>query len=596
MTARRAVLLALVVIFTPLAVTVALPAASRPGHAPQEGALASTSCVTCHFDTDLFEADEIAVIQGFREDVHAAVGLSCHDCHGGNPDPELAEDYVAAKDDEFAANPYRGRPERAEIPAFCGTCHSAPDYMRRFGPAVNVDQETEYRTSVHGERLAAGDTNVATCIDCHGTHGIRRPSDPASQVYPTRVAETCSGCHADVELMGEYTLPDGQPLPADQYARWRESVHASAMFDREDLSAPTCNDCHGNHGANPPGLESVSFVCGQCHGREAELFRSSAKRDGFRDHSEYLADAGPDGCVACHDLPEPAAALTDFRNFGECSACHGNHGIVRPTLSFLSPLPETPCGFCHSGAEGEGAVHAPEPAEHVAEFARVRDELLAEAASLGLDGDERFDWLVDRAQLLEQHTRETEPGSDPVRRPEFDRLFTKFRIGKTSFTYEDPATGQPVRVPILRCNSCHAGTDLIGDDAVGGAVAAEMLAHMRSLTAMTAAAERVLLQSRRGGVETRGTGLEVEHAIDAQISLEVMLHGFSVNPDSEFVAVHEEGLTHATAALAAGESALGELRFRRQGLAVALAVIVFVLIALALKIREVSTRSATPVD
>ena len=34
----------------------------------------------------------------------------------------------------------------------------------------------------------------------------------------------------------------GQPLPIDQYARWRESVHADSLLVREDLSAPTCND------------------------------------------------------------------------------------------------------------------------------------------------------------------------------------------------------------------------------------------------------------------------------------------------------------------------------------------------------------------
>jgi len=53
---------------------------------------------------------------------------------------------------------------------------------------------------------------------------------------------------------------------------------------------------------------------------------------------------------------------------------------------------------------------------------------------------------------------------------------------------------------------------------------------------------------------------------------------------------HAEGIAHADAALVAGEEALGELLFRRQGLAVALVLIVFVLIGLALKIRELSAR------
>ena len=566
-------------------------AQASPGAAAQ--GLTRTSCTACHLDEELWEPEEIAVVAGFRDDVHAAVGLSCHDCHGGNPDPALAEDYLAAMDDGFAPNPYRGPPERAGVPAFCGTCHSDATYMRRFAPSLRIDQEAEYRTSRHGQLLAEGDTNVATCIDCHGTHGIRRPANPASGVYPTRVAETCSGCHADVERMAGYTLVNGAPLPIDQYARWRESVHAAAMFEREDLSAPTCNDCHGNHGASPPGLDSVAFVCGQCHGREAEIFRASPKRAGFEDHNQYLLDAEGEGCIACHDPPEPAASLSGFNSFGECAACHGNHGVVRPTLSFLSPLPDTPCAFCHAAGDGDDArFRAPE--EDMLLFLEVRDGLRAEAAELGLEGTERFDWLVDRAETLPYHTVPAAPDAEPRRRPEFDTLYTKFRIGKTSYTFEDPVSGQVTRSPILRCASCHADPGTLGDDAVGIRVAGELLNGMRDLTARVASAERTLLAARRGGVEIGGTGLEVERAVDAQISLEVLLHGFNAAPDSEFAAVHAEGMAHAEAAIAAGQAARAELSYRRQGLVIASILIVMVLIGLALKIREVSGREAGP--
>ena len=520
------------------------------------------------------------------------MGLSCHDCHGGNPDPALFEDYVGAKDESFVANPYRGRPEAADVPGFCGTCHSNATYMRRFGPSISVGQEAEYWTSQHGQGLRAGDTNVATCVSCHGAHGIRRFTDPLSSVYPTAVGEMCSTCHADAERMSGYTLPNGQPLPVDQHARWRESVHAAAMFEREDLTAPTCNDCHGNHGAMPPGLDSIAFVCGQCHGREATIFRSSAKREGFERHNEYLLDAEGEGCIACHDQPEPAAMLTGLTSFGECASCHGNHGVVRPTLSFLSPLPETPCAFCHGEADQEG-VHLVESEEHIERFRQARDGLLAQAADIGLEGEERYDWLVDRAMELPPHTLGVQEDGTVTRRPEFDRLFTKFRIGKTSFTYEDPTTGELTREPILRCASCHASEDYLGEDAVGIRVAGEILGRMRELTSRTASAERVLLAARRGGVETGEAGIEVDRAIDAQIGLEVLLHTFDTSEGSEFMTAHAEGLGHADAALAAGEEALGELLFRRQGLAVALALIVLVLVGLALKIREVSAREAS---
>jgi hypothetical protein len=548
--------------------------ASTPA-AAQEPA---SACIACHGNSDFFDEEAVQVVARFEQDVHAAAGLSCHDCHGGNPDPALAED-LESMDEAFPGNPYRGTPERVAIPALCGRCHSDIEYMRRFDPRARVDQLQEYWTSHHGRGLRAGDERVATCSDCHGAHGILGPEEPASPIHPRRVAETCGGCHTDAALMQGSTLPDGRPLPVDQYPRWRLSVHAAALLEREDLSAPTCNDCHGNHGATPPGLQSVSFVCGQCHGREAEVFRKSAKWQGFEGHNELMPEAGPDGCEACHEDLPPEAASAVGAAFTECSACHDHHAVVRPGLAMLTPLPEAPCAFCHeppSGAEG-GPL---EPERSREEYASTKAALLAQAASSGLDGDDLYDWLVDRALELPTHTVVGSAEGAPVRKPEFERLWSKFRLGKTSFSYPDPATGEPVRGRVVRCGSCHPA---------GGAgleTAARLVDRIRELTARTAAAERVLLRARRGGVETREAQLEVDHAVDAQIGLQVAVHGFASEPDPLFERVYAEGLGRARAALDAGRAALEELAFRRLGLGVSLAFVILVLVALALKIRE----------
>ncbi len=65
----------------------------------------------------------------------------------------------------------------------------------------------------------------------------------------------------------------------------------------------------------------------------------------------------------------------------------------------------------------------------------------------------------------------------------------------------------------------------------------------------------------------------------------MLVHGF--RSDGEFAEAYEEGMAHAAAALAAGEEARGELRYRRLGLLVFLVFVVCVLIGLALRIREV---------
>lgn len=560
--------------------------------------LGDTSCIRCHGDEDLFEPDHLRIVEDYRGDVHAAVGLSCHDCHGGNPDPSLADDLDAAMDESYRANPYRGAPDPVAVPAFCGRCHSSPEYMRRYNPNERVDQEREYWTSQHGKALKSGDVRVATCASCHGVHSILAADNPRSAVYPTKVAETCRACHSDAERMSHYVLPSGRSMPIDQYDFWRRSVHAAALLDREDLSAPTCNDCHGNHGAVPPGVQSIAFVCGECHGREAQLFRQSPKHTGFEAHNEFLADAGPDGCSVCHADPEPAAKITDMHSMTECAACHGNHGVVRPTIAFLSPLPETPCAFCHEGPESL-PPDAPDPRQQIRHYEQVRDALLEEASEKGLEEGERFNWLVDQALQLEFHRATGSSGAEGEAslRPEFERLFAKFRIGKTTFTYMDPATGDPREASIRRCIHCHAGQDVLGDDAVGRRVAAEVLNRMRDLTSKTARAERILLAAQRGGVQTQSAAEQIERAVDTQIELEVLVHQFMTGEESSFTAKYHEGLEHANAALDAGREALDELAIRRRGLAISLVIILLVLLALGLKIRQLSlarTRQVEP--
>ncbi len=544
-----------------------------------------SACVACHGDAELFDAESIAaIVGGYADDVHAEVGLSCHDCHGGNPDPSLAEDMEASMSEAHAPNPYRGVPERIEVPGFCGRCHSDPDVMKRYRPAARVDQEREYWTSHHGRAMRAGNERAATCTDCHGVHGILRANDAASSVYPTQVAPTCNTCHGNADTMRGATKPNGQPVSLDAFARWQQSVHAQAMHEKGDLSAPTCNDCHGNHGATPPGLDSVAFVCGQCHGREATLFRGSEKHAGLLRHNEYLEDAGADGCKACHDASEPAYHVENVDSFSECSTCHGNHSINRPTVALLGPLPATPCAFCH---EPLARDLIPEPASSQENYSQVLADLFQRPEAQALEGEELFDWLVDRALELPQHSLlESAVDGAPPLRPEFKRLFEKFRIGKIHYTFTDPTTGQLVRDRVTRCTDCHAAEPAVAENAVGLKVATAHLEAMQELTATTARAERMLLRARRGGVEVRDVLLDIDQAIDAQIELEVLVHEFSSAPETKFDEKHRAGVEFARSALAGAQHALEELQTRRRGLGLSLVFVVLVLIGLALVIRR----------
>jgi len=550
-------------------------------------AAAATSCTACHGDADWFPEESLAILGAVAGGAHGAVGLSCHDCHGGNPDPALADDLDAAMDPGYEANPYRGVPERGAIPELCGSCHSDPTYMRRYDPDARVDQVAEYRTSHHGLALAEGDGNVATCIDCHGDpevpggHGILGPGLPDSPIHPTRVAETCRTCHSDPERMAGYTTDAGRPVSTSVFSAWSRSVHADALLTKGDLFAPTCNDCHGNHGAAPPGVDSVAFVCGQCHGREADLFRGSAKQAGFQEHN--LLMAGMDGCDGCHG--EPQASVTRVAHFTECATCHENHAIIRPRITMLGPLPQTPCAFCHEPA---GDLEAPVAELEEAERAywEVKARLLDEAAADGLEGPALFDQLIDRARNLPQHTRAGEAEGERRLRPEVERLYEKFRLGKTTFAFtrED---GQEVRRSVSGCLDCHAAEPDLAETAAGWQASGGMLEMQRRLTAWTARAERIALEAHRGGVATGEARAAIDRAVDSQIELEVLVHSFDAGEGSAFAEKHAEGLAHASDALEAGRAAIDELHFRHRGLAASLIVILALLIALALKIRQV---------
>ena len=90
--------------------------------------------------------------------------------------------------------------------------------------------------------------------------------------------------------------------------------------------------------------------------------------------------------------------------------------------------------------------------------------------------------------------------------------------------------------------------------------------------------------ARSGGIELRDAMLDIDRAIDTQIDLQVLAHRFRT--DGEFAEAVAEGRAFAEAAIAAGEEAQDELRFRRVGLLVFLGFVVCVLIGLAVKIRQ----------
>jgi len=269
---------------------------------PIEVLEAKDSCVECH---GAMEGNLQAPALGFPTDVHQHRGFGCADCHGGDrnqDDPELAMS---------RARGFLGKIKRTAVPQLCARCHSDADLIHKFKPQQRVDQLAQYRTSVHGKKLAAGDEAVANCVDCHSVHNIREVRDPLSPVHPLNLPETCARCHANQTHMAKYKIE------TNQFQDYRKSVHWEALAKRGDLSAPSCASCHGNHGATPPQVGSVAAVCGTCHTLFEELYNKSP-------HKPVFASMGMGGCVVCHSNHAVLAPSDDMLsgNTAVCAQCH----------------------------------------------------------------------------------------------------------------------------------------------------------------------------------------------------------------------------------------------------------------------------------
>ncbi len=313
------------------------------------------NCRTCHAQLD----DRLGEpAKQFADDIHATRGITCASCHGGDPGEEdMAKSMSRAKG-------YRGVPTRKEIPQLCAKCHADGAFMRAYNPSLRTDQLSQYQTSIHGKRLAGGDTRVAVCSDCHGIHKIRPASSPLSSVHPQQIPNTCGRCHGDAAYMKPYKIP------TDQLAGYKTSVHFEKLSGG-DLAAPTCVTCHGNHGATPPGVTSVERVCGTCHVFQEQLF----------DRSPHKAAWAP-------------------LKMSSCLTCHGNHAIQHTSDVMVGAGKGSICMTCHSESDNGGKT-----AGRISVALTGLDKLLGEAAAV-LDSAERKGMEVGEARVTLSTARE----------------------------------------------------------------------------------------------------------------------------------------------------------------------------------------------
>lgn len=208
-------------------------------------ASAADSCLDCH---KVMEGTSIP----FQNDIHFKRGLSCADCHGG--DPNSPDQNISMS----AAKGFRVRVTRAGMAEFCGRCHGNATFMQKYNPKAQLDQVAAYSKSVHAGKPAGADDVAATCVDCHDVHRTRAVSDPQSSVAPARLARTCGKCHADSS------------------AEFQKSVHAKLFVTSEQASCTVCHSSHGTTRVTDDMLAGGRDVCSKCHEPDSKGGRAAA--------------------------------------------------------------------------------------------------------------------------------------------------------------------------------------------------------------------------------------------------------------------------------------------------------------------------------
>lgn len=302
-----------------------------------------STCLVCHGEVK----GELA------ESAHGDAGITCTACHGGDPTAVKWESAMSP------AKGFKGRFSPKEKLELCNSCHGDYERMRQYD--IPIDQLQQYTTSEHGKALfLTGNEKVAVCTSCHGTHDIKKITDTNASVYPTNVPATCGKCHSNKA----YMKPFG--VSSSVVSDYLNGVHGRRLMG-EDIAAPNCATCHGNHGSAPPGVAEVVNVCGKCHQNVKERFKASRHaRKGL-----------------------------------ECVNCHGNHNNIHPTERIFTMKGKGGCKSCHPGEGTKQAAYIARLTKKIAETKTALEE-----AKLNIEKAEKLGFYVDEERFLlqEGHT------------------------------------------------------------------------------------------------------------------------------------------------------------------------------------------------
>jgi hypothetical protein len=173
--------------------------------APGPVAPVKSLCADCHVATATPRSR--AHLIDWQRSAHAAHGVGCESCHGGDRAAiEPMRAHLAILGSEDPASPVH----RRNLPATCGACHQRPS--EQFG------------LSRHAALLRVGSgIDAPTCSTCHGEGGASLPS-------PEDVRTQCAQCHGVGKPAGHPEFPPAARLVMVQYRAARTMVDEVRAF------------------------------------------------------------------------------------------------------------------------------------------------------------------------------------------------------------------------------------------------------------------------------------------------------------------------------------------------------------------------------
>lgn len=220
---------------------------------------AEDGCYACHGNENLVKASAEGShsfqVTGLDDSAHR--DLTCQECH-----PDFKYETGLDATNLWAVN----------AGLACMECHDKAETREVVGDVAEPSIAQMFRDSIHGQELAEGNYESATCSSCHGGHLILRlNTDAAKRAFHQTGYRICARCHLQ------------------QWESFDDYYHGAA-YKTGAADAPACWNCHGDHDAFPSGDprsamagENKPATCGgsnseglRCHEGSTEEFVEAA--------------------------------------------------------------------------------------------------------------------------------------------------------------------------------------------------------------------------------------------------------------------------------------------------------------------------------